>query len=328
MITIKDIAEICGVSIGTVDRALNNRYGISRQTKNRILQVVKELNYRPDYTARSLSKGRSNTIGVVLFNLHNRSFAQLMDAIERQARQMGFFTDLMLTNKDPELERKSIEYLVSRKADGIILFSVNHGKEFDEYLRKLNKPLITVCNRISSRWKFVGINDRHAMHDAVRYVMNKGYERFIFICPPLANKGKLNIHTQEERLQGCLEALEQYELGDRLIVIQDKKFTQVLETMDLKAGPRTAVLCSTDYYALEVLNFAKEHELDIPRDFGLMGFDNIDVLKFITPSLSTVEYAMEEIGREATRLLITEIETGFSPNVPFLDYKIIPGNSI
>ncbi|MEJ9319135.1 LacI family DNA-binding transcriptional regulator, partial [Halalkalibacterium halodurans] len=155
-VTIKDIATICGVSAGTVDRALNNRTGISEKTREKILKTAKELNYRPDYTARSLVMGKTMTIGVVLFDLYNRSFAQLLNAIELKARELGYFIYITLSDKNPENELNCIEHLVNRKVDGIILFTVNKGEQFEANLSKWGIPIITIFNYVSEKWEYIG----------------------------------------------------------------------------------------------------------------------------------------------------------------------------
>lgn len=126
-ITTEDIARICGVSRGTVDRALNNRPGISPKTKEKVLKVAKELGYRPNMIACSLAKGHTMSIGVVVFDLNNEFFAQLLNSIEIRARELGYFTYLVLTQKDPKVEKECLSHLVDRNVDGIILFSINKG---------------------------------------------------------------------------------------------------------------------------------------------------------------------------------------------------------
>jgi LacI family transcriptional regulator len=328
-ITIKEIAIICGVSPGTVDRALNNRPGINSKTKHKILHVAKEFNYQPDHTARSLARGKTMTLGVVLFDLHNRSFAQLMNAIESRCRELGYFIDLALTDKNPLNEKVLIERLISRKVDGIILFTVNKGKEFDEYLKGLNIPIVTIWNRLSNSWKYVGINDRQAMKDAVNYVISKGYRKMVYICPPLAYRGRSNIYTQEERLKGCIEGLLEHGIKTEPLIIQEKDYIREIEKIEFSGNEKTAVICSCDYYALEVMNFFKVKGLKIPDDVGLMGFDNIDVLKYVSPSLATVEYAVEDMGIKAVDGLISQIEKDTDDaEIPLLQYKLIPGMSL
>lgn len=229
-VTIKDIATICGVSLGTVDRALNNRKGISEKTRKKVLQVAEEMNYKPDYMARSLVIGKTMTIGVVLFDLYNRSFAQLLNAIELKARELGYFVYITLTDKDPDNELQCIDYLVNRRVDGIILLSVNKGKDFDTYLRGINIPILTIFNYVSDEWEYVGIQEREAMKEGFEYIVSENFKNFIYISPPLAYAGKSNIYTQEERLSGFLEGLSESNMTSIPVIIKDNEYINVLET--------------------------------------------------------------------------------------------------
>jgi LacI family transcriptional regulator len=329
-VTVKDIARYCGVSPGTVDRALNNRQGIKAKTKKIVLDAVRELNYRPDFTARSLVKGKTMTLGIVLFDLYNRSFAQLLNAVEYKARENGYFIYIALSDKDPENEKQCIEYLANHKVDGIILFTVNQGKEFENYLQGFSIPVITIFNYLSEDWEFVGIQEREAMIDGVGHIVDKGYKKFIYICPPLTYQGKTNIYTQEERLKGFLDGLSIKSIKEVPLIIKHNDYLSVLEEVTFEKNNKTAIVCSCDLYALEVMNFLKNKQIKIPEEVGLMGFDNIDVLKYVTPKLTTVEYPVEQIGFMAVERLVNKIEDGefFSENTPAIDYRIIVGESI
>ncbi|WP_078551335.1 LacI family DNA-binding transcriptional regulator [Bacillus alkalicellulosilyticus] len=327
-ITIKELATICGVSAGTVDRALNNRPGISEKTKNKILKVAKEMKYQPDYTARSLVIGKTMTIGVVLFDLYNRSFSQLLNAIELKARELGYFIYITLSDKKSESEINCIDYLVNRKVDGIILFTVNKGEQFESYLSKFGIPIITVFNYVSDKWEYIGIQERQAMKEAVDYIVKKGYKKFIYISPPLAYLGKKNIYTQEERLHGFLEGLGGSGINTKPLIIKNSKYIKELENIDFSKEEKTAIVCSTDLYALEVMNYLKEKDVKIPEQVGVMGFDDIDMLKYITPRLTTVKYPIEDIGRSAIESIVNKIEHGDYVPTPLLEYEIIKGESI
>lgn len=326
-VTIKEIADICGVSHGTVDRALNNRPGISDKTKEKILKIAAELNYYPDFRARSLAKGTTKTIGLVLFDLYNRSFSQLTNAVETESRSKDYLVNLLLTDKCIHSEKEAIENLISRKVDGIILFPINQGEAFESYLTNLNIPIVTICNKLSDKWSYVGIDDRSAMKDAVTYVAGKGYERVVYICPPLAYRHQSNIYTQLERFEGLLAGMQQCGYTEEPIVITEKDYLRTLSLIDLKAS-KTAILCSCDLYALETMNFLKDRNYRIPEDVGLMGFDNIDVLKYISPKLTTVHYNVEEMGFRAVDALVRQLETQTPSSTPLVEYKIIQGESL
>ncbi|TCN26108.1 LacI family DNA-binding transcriptional regulator [Mesobacillus foraminis] len=327
-ITIKDLAEYCGVSSGTVDRALNNRPGIKLKTKQKVLEAAAKLNYRPDFTARSLVKGKTMTLGIVLFDLYNRTFAQLLNAVELKAKEYGYFIYVALTNKDPDNEKQCIEYLANHKVDGMILFTVHQGEEFEHYLESFSFPIITIFNFLSERWQYIGIHERGAMKDVALFIADKGYTKITYICPPLSFQGKRNIFTQEERLKGLEEGLSERGIN-HVKVIKQNDYLDVLDGLVFKDGDM-AIVCSCDLYALEVMNHFKEKKIKIPEDVGLMGFDNIDVLKYISPKLTTVEYPVEEIGKMAVESLIYKIEDGkFNTYSPMsLDFKIIEGESI
>lgn len=326
-VTIKDIAAVCGVSAGTVDRALNNRMGISEKTRKKVLTAAEEMNYQPDFTARSLVMGKTMTLGVVLFDLYNRSFAQLMNAIERKARELGYFVYITLTDKDPENERMCIEYLVSRKVDGIILFTVNRGEEFDNYLRKFHTPIVTIFNYISSNWEYIGIQERQAMKEAVDYIASREYDQLIYISPPLAHAGKSNIYTQEERYIGFMEGVKANRLPAPL-VLRDADYLEKLKMYPYESTEKIGILCSTDLYALEVMNLLKEKKISIPEQAGVMGFDDIDMLKYITPRLTTVKYPILQIGEKAVESIVHKIERDEYIYVPLLEHEIIKGDSI
>ncbi|MBT2700510.1 LacI family DNA-binding transcriptional regulator [Bacillus sp. ISL-40] len=328
-VTIKDLAKYCGVSSGTVDRALNNRPGIKEKTKKLVLEAARELNYRPDFTARSLVKGKTMTLGIVLFDLYNRSFAQLLNAVEYKARENGYFIYIALSDKDPENEKLCIEYLANHKVDGIILFTVNQGKEFEDYLQGFSIPVITIFNYLSENWDYVGIKEKEAMIDGVGHIVDKGYKKFIYICPPLKYQGKTNIYTQEERLKGFLDGLSIKGINEVPLIIKHNGYLSELEEVTFEKNNKTAIVCSCDLYALEVMNFLKNKDIKIPEEVGLMGFDNIDVLKYISPKLTTVEYPVEQIGFRAVERLVNKIEDGefFSEITPSIDYRIIVGES-
>lgn len=326
-VTIKDIAAVCGVSAGTVDRALNNRTGISEKTRNKVLKAAEEMNYQPDFTARSLVMGRTMTLGVVLFDLYNRSFAQLMNAIEQKSRELGYFVYITLTDKDPENERTCIEYLINRKVDGIILFTVNQGEEFDNYLSRFHTPIVTIFNFISNNWEYIGIHERLAMKEAVNYIASKDYKRFVYVSPPLAYAGKTNIYTQEERFIGFLEGIKLNNAPEPL-VLKGSDYLNKLQAYVFDPAEKTAIVCSTDLYALEVMNLLKERSIAIPEQAGVMGFDDIDMLKYISPRLTTVKFPIVQIGEKAVESIVNKIEKGAYISIPLLDHEIIRGESI
>jgi LacI family transcriptional regulator len=235
-ITIKDIAAKCGISKGTVDRAINNRPGVNEETKAFILRTAAEMGYRPHYLASSLVTGKTKSIGVVVFDLHNTFFAQLLDAISNKAKEFNYFVYITLTEKNPTQEVECIEHLVNGRVDGLILCPINIGDSFESYLKETRIPVVTVMNKLEdASFSHSDINTRQAMHDATRYVISKGYERIVYFSPPLAYEGITNISSQKQRLLGHLDALGSTPASIESVIVPKKSYEEVLDAVKEEA---------------------------------------------------------------------------------------------
>jgi LacI family transcriptional regulator len=327
-VTTKEIADICGVSRGSVDRALNNRPGINEETKKMIMMTAEKLGYQPNLVARSLVKGKTMTLGVVVFELSNRFFTQLLVAIEAKARDYGYFVYLTSANTNPDEELECIEQLMSRQIDGLILYSVNRGESFNQYLKNLKIPVITISNRVSEDWPFIGLDDKQTIIDAVNYLFGKGYTRTIYVTPPMAHKDQMNMYSLEQRILGYQEAYKSRSNSGNPIIIEGPNYKKITAEINKIGDQKIAVLCANDLCALEVKDFLNNEGFKIPIDIGIMGFDNIDVLKFISPPLTTINYPIEEMGKLAVDFVIKAINGEDVPLIHILENDIIEGATI
>lgn len=303
--TIKDIATACGVSAGTVDRALNNRGGINEETKNRIMKAASELDYQPNHVARCLATGSTNTIGVVCVNLSNNFYSQLIEEIEQIAKENGYFINLILSHNDAARELEGIQYLARRKVDGLIIFPIGIGEEYEHKLKKLNVPIVTLYNRISEDFVHVDVNCRQAMKNAVAHIVQRGYRRIIYLnfgIQELHNRG-LNTYSREERLHGYLDGIKD-ELLEESMVIEEYHPESLIELVNPSQGVRTAFLCPSDIAAIRVLNLLREQGIKVPEQVGIMGFDNTDMLNMISPRIQSVDCKIRYLGRKAFTLLL------------------------
>ncbi|SFS57752.1 LacI family DNA-binding transcriptional regulator [Paenibacillus sp. BC26] len=326
-VTSKQIAELCGVTRGTVDRALNNRPGINEATREKIMKVAGELGYRPHFLAQSLVKGQTKTLGIVLFDMYNRIFSQLFHAFEAEARRHGYFVYLVLTNKDKALELEYLNNLLDRKVDGIAMSPVNMGPTLDSFLKASGVPVVTFTNRVSAKVPFVWIDDKQAMKTAVHHIASKGYKRILYVSPPLRYKGKSNIYVPEQRYKGFIEACaEQQDIS--YTVITDYDYLESLLRLITESDEKPAILCSSDIYALDIMRFLKVNDIRIPEQAGVMGFDNIDILHYVDPALTTIDYHVDEIGRRAAEQLIASIQGQDIPRRTHVGYAIIERDSL
>ncbi|MDR2079814.1 MAG: LacI family transcriptional regulator [Treponema sp.] len=329
-ITTKEIAKLCNVSRGTVDRALNGRPGISSVTRERIQAVAREHHYRPHLIASSLSRGKSMSIGVVLFDLNNRYFSQLSNTVSLAAREWGYFTYISVSEKDYDSEIHILQNLASRRVDGILLLPSIQGRDYIRFLRSLEIPIVTTGNHLPGI-HHVSINDFNAAFESAAHISRRGYRRICFICPPLRKKGalngRLNITSQDLRARGVGHFIDTNR-GYQFEMLLRKDYADQAVALVRSGGEKTAFFCSSDVYALELLKRFREEGISVPRDAGLMGFDNLDILAYITPRITTVSTSVEIQGRKAMEVLFKLISGERAPRVCYVPHEICPGETL
>jgi LacI family transcriptional regulator len=329
-ITTKEIARICNVSRGTVDRALNGRSGISGVTRERIQAVARQYDYRPHLIASSLSRGKSMSVGIVIFDLKNRYFSQMSNTINLIARKLGYFTYIAASEKNIDAEMQILHNLASRRVDGIIMLPITQGRDYICRLKALEIPIVTIGNHLPGI-PHVSINDFNAAYESAHYIAQAEYRHIVFICPPLRKKGscdgKLNITSQDLRAQGFKHYMEMNpELRYEILVQKD--YCETAAALVRSGGEKTAFFCSSDVYALNLLKSFREAGIVFPRDAGLMGFDNLDILGYISPLITTVSTSIEEVGEKAMNILFRLISGEAVADTNFVPHVICPGETL
>ena len=327
-ITVKDIAVDSGFSRGTVDRALHNKPGVNEQTRQLVLESIQRLGYEPDLQARGLVTGRSFSIGLVTLSLNNSFITELISSVEALARKNSYFTYVTNSDMEPEVEVDCIRHLMSHKVDGILLHSVHPVKGYSDWLEKLRLPLVAVGNRISKKIPFVGIDDYQGGADAARKFKEAGYKSAILFSPPLSYAGVTNIDAQERRSQGFVDEIKKDSTVELLRVLQSKDLEPLLPHLVKGNQNRLAIFCTSDIFALSVLDFLMERDFSSPEDVGLLGFDNIATLKHIRPRLATIDQNVEEIGRGAVERLLGKIQGTEAVDQAAIVHQFIPGASL
>lgn len=284
-ITTTQLARICGVSQGTVDRALHNRGEINPKTRERILSVAKEYNYIP--TVENRIDGNSMLIGVILFDLYNEYFSKLAMSLVNAAKSVGYSIIFQFSEKDEKNEREALEYFDYIGVDGIILFSVgSDDEEYKAFLSLLKKPLVLVGNKMLDL-PYIGIDDTAAMREVTERIIEKtDSEKISYFAPALENKLH-STNAQRLRLNGFIEAATAH--GKPYEIIRDIKGISDL----------SGIVCSTDYYALRVLK-----HLGYPENVVISGFDNISFINNLFTPILTVEYSTDKIAAECINYIL------------------------
>lgn len=278
-ITTAKIAEICNVSQGTVDRALHNRPGIKAETKQKILSVARQYGFRADM--QMPEKENRGQIGIIVFNLNNEYFSELITEAEYAFREEGFSTVVALSHYDGAYEIECIRSLYNMGVEGIIVCSVNSGKDFENYLKLFDIPIVAVGNRIGGL-PYVGIDDFVAMQDIIEKVLAEKPQNIIYFSPAL-HYG--NAEAPRRRYEGFLSK------------IGDASYTVVTNIEDIQStyAETTTVIASSDYYALQV--YFKTQNVKV------VGFDNISALDKYKIGIDSLGYSMSEIARGAVDII-------------------------
>lgn len=328
-ITTKDLAQICGVSRTTVNRALSGTGRINPDTKERILSVAREYDYRPDLLARGLVKGRTYYIGVVVLDVKNRYFAQMLSTIGAAADKQGYSINIVLHNNDRKTEQNQLMKLAAYHMDGIILSSVNEGEEYRKFLSTLGMPIVSVDNKIADGLPFVSIDQKKAMEEVTAHVLEKGYRKLVFVCPPMDAREKENVYVHEERLKGFQEALHEFPEAEAEYLL-DWSYLEKAEQL-AKSGARVAFVCTSDGFALDIMKRLESIGKKAPVDYGITGFDNIDTLDYVKPRLSTVSNSVDMVAETAVELLMALIEQEKDRQhavFHILPHEIVPGETV
>lgn len=321
-ITVKDIAQICGVSLGTVDRALNDRPGINEDTKRMILETVAKYGYHKNKQAISLASGKSRIIGVVVFNLNSEYFSQLITSIEKSVRNAGYIPIFMFSGICQEKEKDCVSSLLSMNVDGIITCSCLPDPSYYLELRNRGIPVVAVGNRLGEEIPYVGINDFFAMYDAAKSVLRKGYRRLVYISPVLEKRTNEYIGAQGERYEGFCRAIAETPGTEVLVVDKYENYEREIVAAAENSSQSTAILCASDNYTICCLKLLGDC-LKPEGNIGLHGFDHIQTLQDLYPFLASVAYPSDEIGKAAVDLILS----GKSENVIF-EHELIAGESV
>ncbi|MBO4872432.1 MAG: LacI family DNA-binding transcriptional regulator [Lachnospiraceae bacterium] len=310
MVTITDIAKACGVSRATVSKALNGAADVSRETTQKIRETAAALGYHPNAAARALKMGRSYNIGVLFSDatgggISHEYFSLILESVKAEAERLGY--DITFISKD--LGRLSVDYYEHAKyrgCDGVVIASADFQDPAIIRLSASEIPTVTLDYSFDSRSSILSDNVR-GMETLVRFVHAKGHRKIAFI------HGELTSVTQK-RLASFRKTCA--ELGIpvpaeyiRPAVFHDPRSSglQTRALLALENRP-TCIFYPDDLSYLGGMNELEKHGLSIPKDMSVVGYDGIPLSQVLRPRLATYRQGAEQMGREAARLLIEQIE--------------------
>ncbi len=334
-VTIKDIAKALGVSTSTVSRALRDSHEISPETKELVLECARKLNYNPNPIALSLKERRTRSIGVVVCEIANSFFSQVINGIESIAYDRGYNVVISQSNESVEREIMDLHYLSSRSVDGLII-SLSTETNDMSHLKELHKKglPIVMFDRTTDEIQThsVVVDNFKAVYEATEFLLQKGYKRIAAIA------SSEFLSTTVERLAGYREALHTYgQKYNKYFVkhcfyggmIFSEIEDAVNKLMTLKEKP-DAIITTSDKLTTGCLRTLIRRGLKVPEDIALVGFSNSDIAELLNPALTVIRQPASEMGKASIELLLQLIEskrpvTQFEKRV--LTPNLIVGNS-
>ncbi len=327
MATIYQVSELAKVSLATVSRVMNGNARVSEKTRNRVLAAMKELGYRPNTIAQSLASNRSNCIGLLVSEIHGPFFGQMMSGVETEIRAAGKHVIITTGHSEEDKEKDGIEFLISRNCDAIIL----HVEAVsDEYLIELNKgktPIFLVSRHVDElKDKCISLDNEMGGFIATESLIKMGHKDIAYIAGPLYKA------DASARLEGHKRALRENNLPINENLIHEAEFKEAGGIEGLRHFVKTeqqfsALVCANDEMASGAMTYAREHDLQMPRDLSVVGFDNVVFAPYLYPKLTTVNNPVHEMGKMAAKLVLKQvyqqknldIQTLFEPNLIIRD---------
>ncbi|HXF60091.1 MAG TPA: LacI family DNA-binding transcriptional regulator [Caldilineaceae bacterium] len=304
-IRIQDVARAANVSVSTVSRVLNDRYGVAPETYQRVRKVIDDLGYSSSLAARSM-RGRTNVIGVITFHLSLSFNTEVIRGIDRVVEAHGYDLMVYTSNRtnhkgDPAWERKVVTQLNGSIVDGMIVLTPLTSNLPDHH------PLVVIEPCDEGGFPAVLSTNRAGTREAVEYLINLGHRRIGFLGghPRLLSARQRRQGYEDAHRQAGLPILaELYAEGNYL---REGALTAAFQLLTLPEPP-TAIMAANDQSALVVLEVARQLRLRVPQDVSVIGFDNIPESAYTDPPLTTVDQGLVAMGSRAGELLIQRLE--------------------
>lgn len=303
-----DVARLAAVSIATVSAVVNNKGGVSDERTRRVQEAMQALDYHPDHVARSLKVGRTHVVGMVVPDITNPFYTEVVSGLETEALQNGYSLILCNSGEDPQREQHQLNTLFSRRVDGLVLACTDWSAAYDQLIRR-RFPLVFV-DRVPVGYTRAAVTTDNvaATYEATRHLIELGHTRIAIIT------GRLRFSNGIDRVEGFRKAMQEAHIpvreeyfcrGDFQI---GSGYRSGLELMHL-AEPPTAILACNNKMTLGLLRAIGELRVVCPEQVSILGFDDFEWAANVSPKLTTVAQPMHEIGRQAMKMLLSRLKS-------------------
>jgi LacI family transcriptional regulator len=320
---IHDVARLARVSIATVSRTINHIPTVNPKMAKRVWEAIRELNYFPNTQARALVSGRSRLLGLIVSEITNPFFPELIQGFEEIAVENGYEILIGSTNYDPERMKSCIRRMVERNAEGVAVMTFGIEQPLLDQLADRKIPLVFVDvapNRPGM--SVLRVDYHHGIRQGVQHLAALGHRSIAFVAGPQ------RLHSAQSRLSAFKKALQEcgIPVEDKFIIEGDHTMegglaaaTRILEHKNLP----TAIMCSNDMLAIGVLHKLSRSGLQVPGDVSIIGFDDIHMAEMMIPSLTSIQMSRSDLAHAAVTALRSHLE-GSSPKREYtIDTRLV-----
>ena len=308
MTTIRDVASYLGVSVSTVSRSLNNHPDLNEETRRKIEQAIRELDYVPSSAARNVSRLSTRTVGLTIPDIQDSYFSDNAYGVERYLQENGYTLIYGSLNRSPKRMMDFVQYAREMRFDGLIITPEEWSDELLALLRKIRIPVVALRRRPpeNSGIPYVDADHYTGARQMVNYLADLGHQRICHIV--------LNTDIGHERMRGYIDAMRDRGLTPRTVLIPGMPANRIMDAIGygraaaallLKEDPETtAVFASSDPIGLGVMEYARTRGLHIPEDLSVCGTGDLEFASLSWFGMTTVAFERYELGRKAAELLL------------------------
>lgn len=323
-LTIDDVARRAGVSKSTISQYLNQRYKyMSEATRQRIAEVIEELDYRPNGLARSLKQNRTHLVGIIVADIDYTLSIQCVRAIESELQNRGIQVLICNADENPEKEQLYIETLIARQVDGLIVFPTGHQSSAYSRLGELEMPFVFIDRLVDGvSTQSLLLDNEIAAKMGVEELVHHGHTRIGMMTLPLGEQG---ITPRKERLGGFRKAMEEAGLPLReeyLVSAPAQEIGARLSELMALPEPPTSLIAGNDIVLAELLKASNRLGISIPERLSVIGIDDADFARIYNPVITTICQPAHEMGVQAAKVILSGIDDRDRP-IP-ITYRFPP----
>ena len=336
-VTIKDLAKLCGVGVSTISRAINNHPDINPETKEMVLQKAKEIGYVPNNSARNLKRTDSKSVAVLVKGITNPFFNEMIKIIEEECKKRHYSMYLQHVETEEDEVDVAQKLIKEKRLRGIVFLGGLYAHSEDK-LEKLTVPYVFSTagmvpqNYDRQLYSSITVDDRKESHKMVEYLIGLGHKKIAIIVAD---------HEEESigmlRLEGYRDALREHgiEIDERLILSAEyekdhfsmKNGYQAIQELIGRQVEFTAVFAVSDTLAIGAMRALYEAGIQVPQQVSVAGYDGLDMIQYIVPSLTTIKQPTEKMAYETMQLLFDIIEGNTTPQHIRFDAEILVNES-